>query len=152
MKLWRKRGKGYVDCKNITNTNRYKKMKVKYFLPIILLASACTKQPKLESLNLEKWSADKGGCSGERTKNIDILKSLKEEIKGTSSNDLDDYLGIPDVQQLADRNQKYYIYFLEKGTHCETLQKESEAQSMAVRFSAMGMATEVTFQRGVPSQ
>lgn len=127
-------------------------MKIKIILPIIFLATACTKQPKLESLNLERWSADKGGCGGERTKNIDKLKSLKEEIKGTSSNDLDDYLGIPDVQQLADRNQKYYIYFLEKGTHCETLQKESEAQSMAVRFSAMGMATEVTFQRGVPKQ
>ena len=116
------------------------------------MATSCIKQPKLESLDLEKWSTDKGGCSGERTKNIDKLKSLKEEIKGTSSNDLDDYLGMPDVQQLADRNQKYYIYFLEKGTHCETLQQKSEAQSMAVRFSAMGMATEVTFQRGVPRQ
>jgi hypothetical protein len=127
-------------------------MKIKYFLPIIFLATACTKQPKLEGLDLEKWQADKGGCSGERIKTIDKLKSLKEEIKGTSSNDLDDYLGRPDVQQLADRSQKYYIYFLEKGTHCQTLQKKSEAQSMAVRFSAMGMATEVTFQRGVPAQ
>jgi hypothetical protein len=127
-------------------------MKIKYLLPIIFLATACTKQPKLEGLDLEKWSADKGGCSGERIKSIDKLKSLKEEIKGTSSNDLDDYLGRPDVQQLADRSQKYYIYFLEKGTHCETLQKKSDAQSMAVRFSAMGMATEVTFQRGVPAQ
>jgi hypothetical protein len=127
-------------------------MKIKYFLPIIFLATACTKQPKLEGLDLEKWSTDKGGCSGERIKSIEKLKSLKEEIKGTSSNDLDDYLGRPDVQQLADRSQKYYIYFLEKGTHCETLQKKSDAQSMAVRFSAMGMATEVTFQRGVPAQ
>jgi hypothetical protein len=127
-------------------------MKIKYFLPIIFLVSACTKQPKLEGLDLEKWQADKGGCSGERIKSIEKLKSLKEEIKGTSSNDLDDYLGRPDVQQLADRSQKYYIYFLEKGTHCETLQKKSDAQSMAVRFSAMGMATEVTFQRGVPAQ
>ena len=127
-------------------------MKIKYLLPIFFLATACTKQPKLEGLDLEKWRADKGGCNGERTKSIEKLKSLKEEIKGTSSNDLDDYLGRPDVQQLADRNQEYYIYFLEKGTHCETLQKKSDAQSMAVRFSAMGMATEVTFQRGVPSQ
>jgi hypothetical protein len=125
-------------------------MKTKYILSIIFLATACTKQPKLEGLDLEKWRADKGGCSGERTKNIERLKSLKEEIKGTSSNDLDDYLGRPDVQQLADRNQEYYIYFLEKGVHCETLQKKSDAQSMAIRFSAMGMATEVTFQRGVP--
>jgi hypothetical protein len=126
---------------------------IKYFIIFsTIVSSSCTKQPKLEGLNLEKWRADKGGCSGERTQTIDKLKALKEEIKGVSSNDLDDYLGRPDVQQLADRNQEYYIYFLEKGVHCETLQKPSEARSMAVRFSAMGMATEVTFQKGVPSQ
>ena len=126
---------------------------IKYFIIFsTIIGSSCTKQPKLEGLNLEKWRADKGGCSGERTQAIDKLKALKEEIKGVSSNDLDDYLGKPDVQQLADRNQKYYVYFLEKGVHCETLQKPSEGRSMAVRFSAMGMATEVTFQKGVPTQ
>lgn len=125
-------------------------MKIKYIFPILFLATACTKQPKLESLNLEKWSTDRGGCNGERTRSIEQLKSLKEEIKGVSSNDLDDYLGTPDIQQLADRSQKYYIYFLEKGAHCEDLKLRSNAQSMSVRFSAMGMATEVTFQRGVP--
>lgn len=124
----------------------------KYLTFLLFIGTACTKQPKLEGLNLEKWRSDKGGCSGERTQSIDKLKSLKEEIKGVSSNDLNDYLGKPDVQQLADRNQEYYIYFLEKGTHCETLQKPSEARSMTIRFSAMGMATEVTFQKGVPSQ
>ncbi|MDZ7899974.1 MAG: hypothetical protein U5N85_18355 [Arcicella sp.] len=119
---------------------------------LVIISTSCTKQPKLEGLNLEKWRSDKGGCSGERTQAIEKLKSLKDEIKGVSSNDLDDYLGTPDVQQLADRNQEYYVYFLEKGIHCETLQKPSEARSMAVRFSAMGMATEVTFQKGVPNQ
>lgn len=123
---------------------------IKYLVIFSVICSSCTKQPKLEGLNLEKWREDKGGCSGERTQSIDKLKALKEEIKGVSSNDLDDYLGKPDVQQLADRNQEYYVYFLEKGVHCETLQKPSQARSMSVRFSAMGMATEVTFQTGVP--
>lgn len=123
---------------------------IKNLVIFLVICSSCTKQPKLEGLDLEKWRTDKGGCSGERTQMIDKLKVLKEEIKGVSSNDLDDYLGKPDVQQLADRNQEYYVYFLEKGVHCETLQKSSEARSMAVRFSAMGMATEVTFQTGVP--
>jgi hypothetical protein len=124
---------------------------MKYIIfSITLFCISCTKQPKLEGLNLEKWKADKGGCTGERTQAIDKLKALKEEIRGVSSNDLDDYLGRPDVQQLADRNQEYYVYYLEKGTHCETLQKPSDALSMAVRFSAMGMATEVTFQKGMP--
>ncbi len=63
-----------------------------------------------------------------------------------------DYLGKPDIQQLADRSQEYYIYFLEPGNHCEDVKKKSNAQMMAIRFSAMGMATEVNFQRGMPEE
>jgi hypothetical protein len=61
---------------------------------------------------------------------------------------MEDILGKPDIQQLADRNQEYYIYFLEPGPHCN--QKASQAKSIAFRFSAMGIATEITFQDGIP--
>lgn len=61
---------------------------------------------------------------------------------------MEEILGKPDIQQLADRNQEYYIYFLEPGTQCEY--KPSQAKSIAFRFSAMGLATEITFQEGVP--
>ena len=70
--------------------------------------------------------------------------------KGVSSNDLEDILGKPDIQQLADRNQEYYIYYLEKGPHCEKIKNPSSARTMAFRFSAMGLTTEITFQQGLP--
>jgi hypothetical protein len=69
-------------------------------------------------------------------------------FQGVSSNDMDEILGKPDIQQLADRNQEYYIYFLEPGPHCQ--QKPSQSKSIAFRFSAMGIATEITFQEGIP--
>lgn len=121
-------------------------------MSLLLALSACTKQPKLEEINLEKWRSDFGGCNGSRTAMIEKIKSLKNEIKGVSSNDLDDYLGKPDVQQLADRSQEYYIYFLESGEHCKDIKQQSKALRMAVRFSAMGMATEVNFQREMPEE
>lgn len=123
-----------------------------YILLLLITCASCTKQPKLDGLDLEKFKNDFGGCKGERLKMVEKLKSLKEEIKGVSSNDLDDYLGKPDIQQLADRSQEYYIYFLEPGIHCEDLKKKSDAQMMAIRFSAMGMATEVNFQKGMPEE
>jgi hypothetical protein len=59
-------------------------------------------------------------------------------------------LGKPDRQLLAERNQEYYLYFLEEGTHCIKESNESLAKSVAIRFNAVGLASEITFQEGQP--
>ena len=117
---------------------------------LLLLFTACTKKPKLTGLDLETFKQDRGGCKGTREKQIDWLKTHKMTWKGVSSNDLEDILGKPDIQQLADRNQEYYVYFLEEGPHCEAIKNQSKARTMAFRFSAMGLTTEITFQQGLP--
>jgi hypothetical protein len=117
---------------------------------LLLLFTACTKQPELTGLDLETFKQDRGGCKGTREKQIDWLKTHKMTWKGVSSNDLEDILGKPDIQQLADRNQEYYVYFLEGGPHCEAIKNPSKARTMAFRFSAMGLTTEITFQQGLP--
>lgn len=144
-KPWKKQGS---DFQNYNNKTMIKKLLV--LLMALTGLASCTKQPKLDGIDLEKWREDRGGCSGQRASMKDQIKALKEELKGVSANDMDDYLGKPDIQQLADRNQKYYIYFLEKGVHCEDKTKKSDAESLGIRFSAMGMATEITFQKGTP--
>jgi hypothetical protein len=116
----------------------------------LLLFTACTKQPELTGLELEAFKQDRGGCKGSRKKQVDWLKTHKMTWKGVSSNDLEDILGKPDIQQLADRNQEYYVYFLEEGPHCEAIKNASKARTMAFRFSAMGLTTEITFQQGLP--
>lgn len=117
---------------------------------LFLISVSCTNQPDLVGFNVESFKKDRGGCAGTREKQLDWLKSHKMTWKGVSSNDLDDILGKPDIQQLADRNQEYYIYFLEKGPHCESIKNPSKARTMAFRFSAMGLTTEITFQQGLP--
>ena len=99
---------------------------------------------------MEAFKKDRGGCAGTREKQIDWLKTHKMTWKGVSSNDLEDILGKPDIQQLADRNQEYYVYFLEEGPHCDNIKNASKARTMAFRFSAMGLTTEITFQQGLP--
>ena len=117
---------------------------------IIFLLASCTHKPELNGLNVALFKKDRGGCNGDRVKQIAWLKSNKMTWKGVSSNDVEDILGKPDIQQLADRNQEYYIYFLEKGEQCEKMTNPSRAKSMAFRFSAIGLATEITFQNGLP--
>ncbi len=114
----------------------------------LFLFTACTHQPDLTGFDAEAFRQDRGGCEGQRIKQLGWLKTHKMELRGTTSNNMEDILGKPDIQQLADRNQEYYIYFLEPGPHCN--RKASQAKSIAFRFSAMGIATEVTFQPGVP--
>lgn len=111
---------------------------------------ACTKQPDLKGFDLDRWRADRGGCKGQRLAQIDQLKALRRELKGVSANDFADLFGKPDINQLADRNQEYYLYFLESGPHCQDTKQPTSARTIAIRFSAIGLATEVTFQRGAP--
>ncbi|MCY7353352.1 MAG: hypothetical protein LH606_22280 [Cytophagaceae bacterium] len=130
-------------------------MKKIAFLAVWVSLTACTKQPDLKGFDLARWRADRGGCKGQRLAQLDQLKALRRELKGVSANDFADLFGKPDVNQLADRNQEYYLYFLESGPHCQdtrqlTARRTVNARSVAVRFSAIGLATEITFQRGAP--
>ncbi len=128
---------------------RYMKTFLLLFLSSLLFFS-CTKKPTLEGFDLALFKSDRGACKGERLKQMDWLKANKMTWKGVSSNDVEDILGKPDIQQLADRNQEYYIYFLERGDHCAKITNPSQAKTMAFRFSAIGLATEITFQNGLP--
>ncbi len=123
-------------------------MKYLFFILSVFLITACTHQPDLTGFDAESFKQDRGGCQGQRSNQIEWLKAHKMELRGTTSNHMEDILGKPDIQQLADRNQEYYIYFLEPGPHCN--QQTSQAKSIAFRFSAMGIATEITFQAGIP--
>ncbi|MEY4383463.1 MAG: hypothetical protein RI995_1005 [Bacteroidota bacterium] len=120
------------------------------FLGTVIFLTSCTKKADLTGLDVEKFKSDRGACKGLRSSQIDWLKAHRLDLKGVSSNDIEEELGKPDIQQLADRNQEYYIYFLAPGTHCQDIKKPSTAQSIAFRFSAMGLATEITFQQGTP--
>jgi len=119
-------------------------------LCIIFLLASCTHKPDLNGLDVALFKMDRGGCNGDRVQQISWLKTHKMTWKGVSSNDMEDILGKPDIQQLADRNQEYYIYFLERGEHCAKITNPSQAKTMAFRFSAIGLATEITFQNGLP--
>ncbi len=106
---------------------------------------------KLGSLDLVKWREDQNGCKNVRAKLIKDLKAIQQtEIKGRSANEIGTLLGIPDRQQLADRSQKYYVYFVAPGQHCKDRKTVQDSPSVAIRFSAMGIATEVTYQNGMP--
>jgi hypothetical protein len=118
------------------------------FFFILLFFMACTKKPNLNGFDTTTWQNDKGGCSGKRSEQVLALKAIKQELKGTSANDIAALFGAPDIHRLSERNQEYYIYFLEKGPHCGAIKPISNAKSVIFRFSAIKIVTEITFQNG----
>ncbi|RRB12940.1 hypothetical protein EHT87_20355 [Larkinella knui] len=111
----------------------------------------CSAPPdQIGKLDLVKWRTDRGGCTGVRTSLVDDFKAVRQELKGKSSNEIGQILGRPDSEQLDDRNQKFYIYFLEKGPHCQDPKVKTGSRSVALRISAIGLVTEITFQNGRP--
>ncbi|MVM32410.1 hypothetical protein GO755_20350 [Spirosoma sp. HMF4905] len=101
-------------------------------------------------LDLKKWRGDRGGCNGVRATLVPDFRAEIQNLKGKTTNTIGELLGRPDINQIADRNQKFYIYFLEKGSHCDQPGVKSNSRSVAIRMSAIGLATEVTFQNGLP--
>lgn len=113
--------------------------------------SGCGSPPdQFGRLNLKKWREDRGGCNGVRATLIPDFKAEIQNLKGKSANALGELLGRPDINQIADRNQKFYVYFLEKGPHCLPNAGKLTSRTVAIRMSAIGLATEITFQNGIP--
>ena len=67
-------------------------------------------------------------------------------MRGLKANEIESYLGKPDAQELYNRSQRYYIYFMEPGPKCDS--PKENPQALFVRFTAVGIASEFTIKPG----
>lgn len=118
---------------------------------LLVLPFGCSGPDTLGKLNLKAWRNDRGGCNGVRQTLLADFQAEQEQFKGIHVNDLGKMLGRPDVNEIQDRNQKIYLYYVEKGPHCgENSGAKSGAKSVALRVSSIGLVTEVSTQNGTP--
>lgn len=109
--------------------------------------SACTPPPdQLGALDLVAWRSDRGSCTDVRSGLVEAFRTEQEQLLGKTANEIGTLLGRPDIHQLGGRNQKYYVYFLEKGVHCDDITKKSTALKAILRFNAVGLLAEITVQ------
>lgn len=120
-------------------------------LLFVMCLCGCAGPDSLGKLNLKAWRDDRGSCKGQRTQLFADFMAVRDQLKGIHANDLGKMLGRPDINQITDRNQKLYIYYVEKGPQCgENTGTKSSAKTVALRVSAIGLVTEVTVQNGTP--
>lgn len=115
------------------------------------LLIGCKSAPdKLGKLDLIKWRQDRAACEGIRPTLVDDFKIEQANLMGKFADDVGVILGRPDIHQLGGRNQKFYVYFLEKGTQCDDISKPSSALKVILRFNAVGLLSEITYQNDLP--
>lgn len=109
--------------------------------------AGCNNAPdQIGTLDLKTWRADRGACKNERTALVPSFKAEQHQLMGKFIDDIGKLLGRPDIHQLGERNLKYYVYFLEKGSQCENGGEKSTAPKVILRFNAVGLLSEITYQ------
>ncbi len=118
---------------------------------LVWLLVGCKSAPdKLGRLDLVKWREDRAACNSIRPSLVKDFKIEQVNLMGKFADDVGLILGRPDIHQLGSRNQKFYVYFLEKGTQCNDIAKPSSAQKVILRFNAVGLLSEITYQNSLP--
>lgn len=120
------------------------------FSVLSIAISSCSSPDSFGKVNLKIWRDDRGGCKGDRTAMKQAITDVKKELLGKSSNEIGRMFGAPDIHQLGGRNQKIYIYFIEKGPHCDDKKNATEVERVIFRFNAVSLLTEVNFLREMP--
>jgi len=121
----------------------------KILIVVLLALGACkNKKADLGDFDLQSFKTDRGGCEDKRVKLIEPLKDLRPKILGLTENQIVDNFGRYDYQILSRRNEKVFVYFLEKGPQCEHIQNPTNSRSMLLYFNAASLVKEVSFQNG----
>jgi hypothetical protein len=118
-----------------------------FFVPFFF--SACSAPPdSLGQLDLVKWRSDRGGCKEIRKTLETDFKSVENQLLSLHIDKAGQLLGRPDIHQLGSRDQKFYVYFLEKGPHCNDITQKSTARKVILRFNSVGLLSEISYRVG----
>lgn len=113
-------------------------------LLVFMAMSSCTKKVDVGDFDTEAWQADSQGCTGERATMTEAIMKLKPQLLELYQKSVIEVLGQPEEQELYERSQTYYIYYIDPAGDCENSQENP--RKLMVRFTALGIANEVNIR------
>jgi hypothetical protein len=118
-----------------------------FLVPVLVgLLNACSTPESLRDFDSEKWKNDLYGCEGGRGQLVDEFEKIRKELYGQKEYVLRNVLGKPDTEELLERSQRIYFYYLEPGTQCTDRSRLSEANRVEVRINSLGKVSEITYK------
>jgi hypothetical protein len=123
-------------------------MKKIFIVVLVLQACSYSKPLEINGFDNEPFKNDRGGCEGKRMPAFEILKQNRDIILTISENEILKTFGRYDYQMLEKKNEKFFVYFFEKGPQCENIRNPTTSEAMILHFNSVGLVKEVVFQKG----
>ena len=114
------------------------------YLFLLMISVSCTQSFSLQEFDEEGWKNDKKGCNGNRLEMINSLINSKDVLLNKSDFQISQALGKPDKQELLERSQKFFIYYISPASTCESFDQSSNSSIyLQIRFNALLKSNEV---------
>ncbi len=116
-------------------------------LSFLIIITACSGKslPELKDFDKAVWVTDKFACKNERIQFKESLQSQFLALKGLNESAIMNLLGKPDQNELMQRNQKHFSWFISPAPSCK-VGPEITTQRLVIRFNATGFAQEIGFE------
>lgn len=122
-----------------------KKLNSLLYLTICVLVFACGSPESMKDFDSAAWKADKNACKGDRAKLAPEFEKIRNEMVEKKEYVVRNVLGKPDKENLLERSQRIYYYYIEAGDQCQDASKLSDANRLEVRINSLGKVSEVNY-------
>jgi len=113
-----------------------------YNLIPLLFFIACNVNNPLNNSDLELWKSPDADCNGNRLEVLESILESKEYFTGLSQEEVSNLLGKPDRHELYNRNQKFFIYYLQ-APNCLNVVSIEKFKHLSLRFNSLGKLSEM---------
>ncbi|MCS7004124.1 MAG: hypothetical protein NZM38_02225 [Cytophagales bacterium] len=96
----------------------------------------------IQGFDSQSWKSDRMGCRGLRMQLLSHFQAHKEKFLNLSEKQLLDILGKPDKIELAQRNQRFFYYFVEKGSQCDS-SFSRPGRHVVIRINSIEIVNEI---------
>ncbi len=116
----------------------------------LLLLGACSTPDSLKDFDSDTWKDDRFGCDNLRAGLADDFELIRKELYGKKEYIVRNLLGKPDSEELMERSQRIYYYYIEPGAQCQDDRKKmSEANRVQIRINSLGKVSEITYYKPI---
>lgn len=113
-----------------------------------LVFYSCSQPIDVEGFDAKAWKSDKRACNNSRADYEQVIVAARNQLVGSTQEDIIRFLGRPEKQELYTRGQKFYIYYLSPSPECdENINPTGPSRYLYVRFSALNKVNEIFVQQ-----
>ncbi len=95
----------------------------------------------MDGLDKTEWISFKTTCTEYRLEKTDLIIKNRDELMGSTQNEIESLLGAPEEHELYERNQKFFHYRLTPADTCTNT--TSPIKFLSIRFNAVGKTNDL---------